>query len=296
MDRPDVTTLRRRLEPGRLLLGSLLEIGIKAYGAGAALSVALSDTDTVGGKAGDAVRAVPNLSEKYHRAQYLVDHRQEIESAVTYLNEHTVSQAELEGTITRSSATLDSIETTYSEVDQAREVLQIDGIRGTIDNARKAIGHIGNAWSAKPDLDSINQLAVVADQVRPLLDQVDVLIPVYYGSMLALTDNFASDEIAGTLVVMALAFGIAAVLGRVVGFWVRRGRPGLLAVLLQALGARVFRPWYVANLPWAMSPPLYDAAREGIQRRIVADPEAALDEESFRELEQYFARRADPGS
>ncbi|RYB93830.1 hypothetical protein EUA93_05320 [Nocardioides oleivorans] len=296
MTRLDLTTVRRRLQPGRLLLGSLLEIGIKAYGAGAALSVALSDTDTVGGKAGDAIRAVPNLSEKYHRAQYVVEHRQEIEAAVTYLNEHTVSQAELESTVTRSSATLDSIETTYAEVGRARDVLQIDGIRGTIDNAREAIEHVGNAWSARPDLDSINQLAAVADQVNPLLDQVDVLIPVYYGSLLAVTDNFASDEIAGTLLVMALAFGAAAVLGRVVGFWVRRGRPGLLAVLLQALGARVFRPWYVANLPWALSPPVYSAAREGIRREIVADPEAALDEDSFRELEQYFARRADPGT
>ena len=33
----DLQTLRRRFEPGRLLLGSALETLIKAYGAGAAL-------------------------------------------------------------------------------------------------------------------------------------------------------------------------------------------------------------------------------------------------------------------
>ena len=84
---------------------------------------------------------------------------------------------------------------------------------------------------------------------------------------------------------MALAFGVAVVLGQAVGFWVRRGRPGLLALLLQRLGARVFRRWYVDNLPYALSPPLYDAARDHLQREIVADPEAALDPEALDKLE-----------
>ena len=92
---------------------------------------------------------------------------------------------------------------------------------------------------------------------------------------------------------MALAFGLALALGHAVGFWVRRGRPGLLARLLQHLGARTFRRWYVRNLPYALSPPLYDAAREHLQREIEADPEAALDEDTLRELEQWFAGRAD---
>ena len=142
-----------------------------------------------------------------------------------------------------------------------------------------------------PDLDSIGRLAEVAEQVRPFADQVDVLIPVYYGGLLAVTDNFASDEIASTLAVVLLAIGIAVVLGQAVGFWVRRGRPGLLAQLLQRWGARTFRRWYVSNLPYALSPPLYDAAREHLQREIVADPETALDRETLDELAEYFARR-----
>jgi hypothetical protein len=292
MPRPDLSTVRRRLELGRLLLGSALETLIKAYGAGAALSVALSDAETTGGKAGDAIRAVPNLADRYHEARYVMDHREEIQAAVTYLNEHTLPQDDLERTADESLRTLGSIETTYDEVGAARDVLQFDGITGTFDNVREAIEHVGNAYSARPDLDSLRQLAEVADQVGPLKEQVDVLIPVYYGNFFTLTDNFAGDEIASTLVVMAMALGVAWVLGQAVGFWVRRGRPGLLAQLLQGLGARVFRRWYVRNLPWALTPPLYDAAREHLEREIVADPVGALEPETLRQLEEWFASRA----
>ena len=116
-----------------------------------------------------------------------------------------------------------------------------------------------------------------------------MLIPVYYGGLLALMDNFARDEIVGTLVVMGVAFGLAVVLGRAVGFWVRRGRPGIIAVILQQWGARAFRRWYVDNLPYVLGTPLHDAAREHLQREIVADPERALDPSTLRELEAYFA-------
>ena len=291
MQRPDLQTIRRRIEPGRLVLGSGLELFIRAYGAAAALSVALSDAETTGGKAADAIRAVPNLADRYHEAQYVMDHREEIQAAVTYLNEHTLPQDELQQTADQSQQTLDAIETTYDEVGAARDVLEIDGITGTFANVREAIEHVGNAYSARPDLDSLRQLAGVADQVRPFKEQVDVLIPVYYGNFFTLTDNFAGDEIASTLFVMVLALAVAAVVGRAVGFWVRRGRPGIVAQLLQALGTRVFRPWYVTHLPWAITPPLYDAAREHLQQAIVADPETALDPETLAGLEEWFATR-----
>lgn len=289
----DLSSLRRRLELGRLLSGSLAEMFIKAYGAGAALSVALSDAETVGGKAGDAVRAVPNLTERYEQATYVVEHREEVKAAVTYLNEHTLPQDELQRTADESVRTLGAIETTYDEVDAARDVLEVDGISGTFDNVREAIGHVGNAYTARPDLESLRELAGVAEQVRPFTDQVDVLIPVYYGNFFTLTDNFASDEIASTLFVMALALGLAVLLGRAVGFWVRRGRPGLVAIVLQRWGTQVFPRWYARNVPYVLGSPLYDAARTRIQREIAADPEGTLDEDTLRELEQYFARRAD---
>ena len=288
----DLTTLRRRLEVGRLLTGSLVEMLIKAYGAGAAASVALSDAETVGGKVHDAVAAVPNLADKYHEAQYVLDHREQIQAAVTYLNEHTLPQEQLQRTADESVRTLGAIETTYDEVGAARDVLQLDGISGTLDNVRDAISHVGNAYDARPDLDSLRQLAEVADQVEPFKQQVDVLIPVYYGNFFTLTDNFAGDEIVSTLFVMALALVVAAVVGRAVGFWVRRGRPGFIAQLLQALGARVYRRWYVSNLPYAITPPLYDAAREHLQREVRTDPEAALDPETLAELEAWFAGRS----
>ena len=292
MPRPDLSTLWRRLELGRLLLGSALETAIKAYGIGAVAAIALSDAETAGGKASDAVRAVPSLAEEYDRARYVVDHREQIQEAVTYLNEHTLPQDELQRTADDSARTLDAIDTTYDELGRARDVLEIDGITGTLDNVRDAIGYVGNAYSARPDLGSLEQLAGVADQVGPFAEQVDVLIPVYYGTFFTLTDNFAGDEIVSTVLVMALALLVAAVVGRTVGFWVRRGRPGIIAQLLQALGARIYRPWYVSNLPWAITPPLYDAAREHLQNEIVADPEAALDAETLRELEDWFASRA----
>ena len=294
MPRPDLSDVRRRFELGRLLAGSLLETLIKAYGLGAVLAVALSDAENIGGKASDAVRAVPSLAEEYDQAKYVVDHREEIQAAVTYLNENTPAQEELQRTADESAATLDAIDTTYDEVGRARDVLEIDGITGTIDNVREAIDHVGNAYDARPDVGSLERLAGVADQVGPLVEQVDVLLPVYYGGVTTLTDNFASDEIASTLLVMVLAYGVAALVGQAVGFWVRRGRPGLIALLMQALGARVFRRWYVDNLPFALTPPLYDAAREHLQAEIVADPEAALDAETIRALEEHFESRARP--
>lgn len=294
MPRPDLSDVRRRLELGRLLLGSVLELFVKAYGVAAALAVALSDAETFGGKASDAVRAVPTLAEEWDQAQYVVDHREEIQAAVTYLNENTPPQDELQRTADESVATLDAIETTYDEVAAARDVLEVDGITGTFDNVREAIGHVGDAYNARPDLASLERLAGVADQVGPLAEQVEVLLPVYYGGLATITDNFASDEIASTLLVMALAYGVAVVLGHAVGFWVRRGRPGLVAVLLQALGARVFRRWYVDHLPWALTPPLYAAAREHLRAEIVRDPESALHPETLRALERHFASRT-PG-
>lgn len=281
---PDQPSLRRRLEVGRLLLGSLLELGIKAYGAGAAAAVALSDADSVGGKARDAVAAVPTLTERYRAAKYVADHRQEIQAALDYVNVHTPPRAELEAATGRTSQTLRDVVTTSSELE--RTVAALPG------SPFEAWGHARDAWEAMPDRDSIADLAEVAEQASPYVDQVEVLIPVYHGGLLAVVDNFASDEIAATLGVMAAALLLAFLLGGAVGFWVRRGRPGLIARTLQRWGAGTFRRWYVDNLAYALSPPLYAAAHERIQRDIVADPERALDPDALRELELYFAGRA----
>jgi len=44
-----------------------------------------------------------------------------------------------------------------------------------------------------------------------------------------------------------------------------------------------------------LSPPLY-AARERIQRDLLADPHSALDPEVIRELELYFERKSKDAS
>lgn len=176
-------------------------MGIKAYGAGAAASVALSDAETVGGKSRDALAAVPNLSEEYRHAMYVVDHREEIRAAIDYLNQHTPPQSELQEAADKGSATLRGVETTYDEVLQAQDALPFSPL--------EALGHVRDAWDAKPDLESIEHLARLAEQVSPALDEVDVLIPVYYGGLLAVIDNFAGDEGVTTVGVMAVALGLS---------------------------------------------------------------------------------------
>ena len=141
---------------------------------------------------------------------------------------------------------------TYSKVLEAREALPW--------RPDEELGHVGEAWDARPDLDSLHHLADVAEQLSPFVAEVKVLIPLYYRVRLAVMDNFASDEIAATLGVMAVAFGLAFVLGQAVGLWVRKVRPGLIARMLQRWGARTFRHWYVRNLPDASSSSLYAAA------------------------------------
>lgn len=287
MTAPDRSTLRHRLELGRLLLGSLAELVIKAYGASAVAAVALSDAETVGGKARDAIAAVPTLAEEYRQARYVIDHREEIREAIDYVNANTPPQDELQASADASVATLRDIETAYDQGEQAIDALPFSPM--------EALGHAREAWGARPDLDSIRALADTAEQVEPYVEQAEVLSNAYYAGALSVVDNFASDEIAGTLLVMVVAFGLALVVGQAVGFWIRRGRPGLIAFMLQRLGARIFRRWYVDNLPVALSPPLHAAARERIQRDIATDPEGTLDPDAFRDLELFFADRRDRG-
>jgi hypothetical protein len=215
----DVSSLRRRLELGRLVIGSLVEVGIKAYGVGAALSVAVSDAETVSGKGQDALAAVPNLVDRYRAAEYVVEHRQEIQAALDHINQNTPPQAELEDAAARSSETLRDIETTSDEVDAA--LGSFDGISpfNAFDRSQDALGHVRAAWGARPDIESLRELADRAEQIGPYVDQVEVLVPVYYGGLFAAVDNFASDEVVATLFVMAAALGVASC-------WVRPSASG----------------------------------------------------------------------
>ena len=154
--------------------------------------------------------------------------------------------------------------------------------------------HVQNAWAAKPSLDSIEHLGDQAQDVQTLLKQLNLQDPTVrrvYADLRSVMDNFASDEIVATLAVMAAAFTLGYVLGMAAGYWGRRGRPGFIAATLQRWGTRHFSDWYVVNLEYAMSWPLYAVARERIQRDIVADPQEALDPEALQALERYFERQ-----
>ena len=146
--------------------------------------------------------------------------------------------------------------------------------------------HVQTAWAAKPSLDSIEHLGDQAQNVETLLRQLNLQDPTVrrvYADLRSVMDNFASDEIVATLAVMGAAFALGYILGMAAGYWGRRGRPGFIAGTLQRWGTRHFSDWYVVNLEYAMSWPLYAVARERIQRDIVADPQEALDPEALQE-------------
>ena len=280
---------RRPEEFGRRVIGLMFGLAIMAYGTAAATSVALSDAETVGGKSYDALNAVPNLTERYHHAMYVVDHRGEIQKALDDVNQYAPDAQQLDTAIERSSKTLNGIATTDSEVTKAWEALHNINVFESFPQAKE---HVDRALKAMPDPESIRQLAAEAKKVTPFLEQLGVLgIDRLYRVLLPVADNFASDEIAATLGVMGAAFGLAYALAMGAGFWGRRGRPGLIAGTLQGWGARSFRGWYVRNLEYALSRPLYAVVRERIQSDIVADPQKALDPEALQELERYFEIR-----
>ena len=285
---------RRPVEIARRVFFSLLEWGLKAYGAAAAVSVALSDAETVRGKSYDALNAIPNLMERYRQVKYVVDHREQIQATLDYAHEHAPDPQQLNAAVQKSSDTLDRIRTTYSEVTQAREAFVGIRLTNILDSLPRVKEHVETAWAAKPSLESIEQLEAQAQSVEALLKQLnlqDATVRRVYADLRSVMDNFSSDEIVATLAVMGAAFTLGYVLGMAAGYWGRRGRPGVIAGTLQRWGTRHFRDWYVVNLEYAMSWPLFTVARERIQRDIVAAPEEALDPEAFEALERYFQRR-----
>jgi hypothetical protein len=285
---------RRPEEIGRRVVGSLFEFVVKAYGAAAAVSVALSDGETVGGKSYDALNAIPNLAERYRQAKYVFDHREEIQTTLDYVHDHAPDAHQLETAASQSSETLERITTTYSEVTQSWDAIASIRPHNVMQNFPRAKEHFDKAWAAKPDLDSISHLADEAKGVTPFLRQLnelDIDFPGLYANLLSVLDNFASDEIAATLGVMTAALALTYALGMGAGFWGRRGRPDFIAGTLQGWGARHFKGWYVRNLEYALGQRLYAVARERIQRDIVADPLMALDPEALQTLERYFENR-----
>jgi len=285
---------RRPEELARRVLGAVVAFLLTAYGAAAALSVALSSSETVGGKAYYAVHAVPNLTDRYHQARYVIEHREQVQATLDYARDHAPDPEQLDTAVQRSSETVERISTTYDEVTAAKDALL--GIRPTnvLQSVPQVKQHVQAAWAGRPSLESIEDLEVQAQNAQDFITQLNLQDPVVrriYADLRSVLDNFASDEIAATLGVMGVALAVAWALSTAVGFWARRGRPGLVAGTLQRWGARRFKPWYAGNLEYAMGGPMYAVARERIQRDIVADPEQTLDPEALAELERWFEHR-----
>jgi hypothetical protein len=262
-----------------MLLGAALEIFFKAWGAAAAIAVAFSEAQSWAGKVRDGLAAVPTLTEEYQRTRYVVEHRAQIEDAIDHLNTQTPSQAEMEASIDQSQETLDELQ---KFDDRLAAAADFDW------KVWNNFGDVKDAWQALPDRESLQQLIEVT---APAVEQARVLVPTYYGGVLTLTDNFSREERGSTIAAMAVLVAVMFLLGRAVAFGVRRGRPGFIAQGLQWLGAHTFPRWYSRNVAYALNKPLYAHARKQVHRQLMADPHAALDPESFRELEDYFAER-----
>lgn len=272
----------------RMIFGSLLEFTVKAYGAAAATAVAVGTAESIRDKILIAVNPWPLIRDKYGEGKYVYDHQDEILGALDYLKDNTPSEAELEAQIDRSTATLGSIETTYEQVRLAKADLL------GWPNPVKAVEHVRAAWEAKPDLESIRELNATAKQFGPLTDQASVLARPYYENVHHAVDNLARDELWTTLSVMGATVLIFFALGTAIGFWVRRGRPGIIASVLQRLGARVFRRWYLQDPDRAMGGPLYDVAREHAINSVIDDPHSTLTAEQFEELRARIAAASTP--
>jgi len=280
-DRPPL-----RREAARLAVGALLSFLATAYGAGAALAVLLGDAETGRDKVGDAVAAVPTLVEEWRDAQYVVENRDEIRAAVDYLEDNAPPQEELERQAAEGAATLRGIEETYDEV-----ALAWDAVTSFPPRPGDAVDGVVAAFEGRPDLDAVRDLAATAEQVGPVVEQVEVLLPVYYGGVASVNDNLASDELPATLLTVAGALAAAFVVAHAIGFWARRGRPGLVARALQRLGARLFHGWYVRHLPYALGDPVHAAARERFRRDLLADPRSVL---AAADLDRLAARLTPP--
>ena len=285
---------RRPKELGRRVAGVLLGFVTKAWGAAGAVSVALGDAETIGGKAASVVNPLPTLVARYDEAKYVVEHRAQIQSALDYVQQHAPDPGQLEAGARKSSETLDRLTTTYGEVTRAWDALS--GIRpqNILDKLPQAKGHFDAAWAAKPDLDSLERLTSSSQEVAPFLRQLEALdidFPKVYRLLLRVTDNFASDEIVTSLIVMAVALTVGYVLSLVAGFWGRRGRPGFVAATLQRWGARLFRDWHAENLEYALGYSWHAVARQRIEADIVANPRQALTPDAYAALAHHFRSR-----
>ena len=192
---------RRPEELARRVLGVLLEFALQAYGAAAALSVALSSSESVGGKAYDAVHALPNLMERYRQASYVVEHREQVQATLDYARDHAPDPQQLDAAVQRSSETVGRISTTFDEVTAAKDALL--GIRPTnvLQSVPQVKEHVQTAWAGRPSLESIKELQDQAQNAQAFITQLNLQDPVVrriYADLRTVLDNFASDEIAAT--------------------------------------------------------------------------------------------------
>ncbi|RPI22431.1 MAG: hypothetical protein EHM61_22290 [Acidobacteria bacterium] len=241
----------------RRILGYSFEYVIKLWGVAAALNVILGDAETVGQKVGKTFTAVPDLTANYRRIRYVADHSEQINQALDYLQKNAPTPAELQAAVNRTYETLSRLNTSLAHLEKAKEnLLSWSWQPG------ETLEHLRQGWSLMPDLDAFRYLAVASEKAAGAIErlrQID-LNPLYHLLMNGI-DNFARDEVAGTVVVSLAAMLIASTTGVLIGrFWARRGMPGLITLQVQRLGVRAFPAWYERNLERVLGRELYGVA------------------------------------
>lgn len=253
----------------RRILGYSFEYIVKAWGAAAALNIMLGDAETVGQKVGKAFTAIPDLTANYRRIRYVADHSEEINRTLDYLRDNAPTPAELQAGVDRTYETLSKLNTSLSHLEKAKENLLSWSWQ-----PRETLEHLQQGWNLMPDLDAFRYLASASEGAAAALArlrQID-LNPLYELLMNAI-DNFARDEVVGTMLVSVVTVLAASGVGVLVGrFWARRGMPGIITLQVQRLGVRVFPHWYERNLERVLGRDLYDMAARHFERTREKEP------------------------
>ena len=253
----------RPSELGRRLAGHLLEYTMTAAAATSATAVVIDNGETLSGKLQDAL-VVPDLLATARQTKYLLEHKEEIESAMNYLQNNAPSPDEFRQLSERAKHAASNLETLVSHIDAIGANLSLSDMHPFI-----AYEHADAAAKMLPDVSSwMDAIRVASDKTSDAVAYLrGVDIDPYYRAMINTADNFASDE-------RALTVGVACAVGVTFyaagqylgGLWANRGAPSLFSKLKLHYGVRKHADWYEKHLPHVLGP-LYGVAERHFKKK-----------------------------
>lgn len=248
MDVPSQANPRRRRRiPGlglrRLVAAGVLSWLIRAAAAAGTLGVLLGPGESFRGKSVDFTMAVPNAYRGLVHYLHADEHVDQFARTIEYLDQHAPSVEEVRGTI-------DGAQTWVRRFEFSRARLKRGILRLGLVNPLGGIADIREGLDSLPPRGSmdalIEQSTALLDPAAAYLAEVKV-DPIVQGAR-NLGDNLAPDELASTLLTIALFAGTLLLGGLyLVTMWVRRGVPGFFGRLWLRAGVRFNRRWYAEN-------------------------------------------------